>query len=83
MTIPSMSNREVQLNTLLRRALKENAALRCRLAHLTAQHIWAEGGSFGQIEREVKEFGYRLVKADAYAPRLVPIEEAPQPQGTT
>lgn len=57
------------------RLRRDNANLRRRLAHLTACYLYSEGSGFGVIDREIREFGFRLVKADAYDPRIVPVEE--------
>ena len=52
----------------------ENALLRKKLAHLTAQYVWAEGGSYAKVNEEIKQYGYRLQKMDGvYDPRIVPI----------
>lgn len=53
---------------------QENAMLLRKLAHLTAQYVWAEGGSYGRINEEIRQYGYRLQRMDnAYDPRIVPI----------
>ncbi len=53
---------------------QENDALRRKLAHLTAQYVWAEGGSYAKVNEEIRQYGYRLQKMDgAYDPRIVPI----------
>lgn len=52
-----------------------NANLCRRLAHLTACHYHSEGKNFGFIDREIREFGFKLVKADCSDPRIVPVEE--------
>ena len=57
------------------RLRRDNANLRRRLAHLTACYAHSEGKNFWQIDREIREFGFRLVKTDAYDPRIVPVEE--------
>lgn len=55
---------------------RENAELRRRLAQLTAQYVWAEGGSFPKIQQEIAEFGFKLMKGtEGYTPRIVPLAD--------
>lgn len=66
--------RETRQKTEVETLRDENDALRRKLAHLTAQYIWAEGGSFAKINDEIRQYGYRLERMDgAYDPRIVPI----------
>lgn len=65
---PAMADTELD-------ALKlENYRLRKKLAHLTAQYVWSEGGSFAKVNQEICQYGFRLERMDgAYDPRIVPI----------
>lgn len=52
----------------------DNEMLRRKLAHITAQYIWAEGGSFARIDQEIRQYGYRLADMrNGQDPRIVPV----------
>jgi len=61
--------------TELERLRSENANLRRKLAMLTAQYIWTEGGSFASIDVQIRQYGYRLEKTtdSGKDPRIVPL----------
>lgn len=52
---------------------RQVAMLNRRLAHLTAVYEYSQGSNFFKINEQVKEFGYKVVKVDAYDPRLEPL----------
>lgn len=57
------------------RLRSENAVLRRKLANLTAQYIWAEGGSFAKIDQEIWQYGFRLDSSASSSrdPRIIPL----------
>lgn len=55
---------------------KDNANLRRRLAHVTAQHAYVQGANFATIDQQIREFGFRLDGLDGSAPRIVSLGEA-------
>lgn len=66
--------RETQSKCEITVLKEENEMLRRKLAHLTAQYIWTEGGSHAKIDSEIRQYGFRLAKMDnGYDPKIVPI----------
>lgn len=73
-TVTLYGNEAKALTAELDRLGKDNANLRRRLAHVTAQHSFVQGGGFGRIDQEIREFGFRLVDLDSNVPRIEPLE---------
>lgn len=60
----------------------ENMNLRRKLAMLTAQYVWTEGGSLAKINEQIREYGFRLQKMDSgHDPKIVPITKVADATG--
>lgn len=66
--------REVEPQSEVERLRIENRNLRRKLAHLTAQYVYTEGGSHAKIDQEIRQYGFRLASMkNGYDPIIVPI----------
>lgn len=67
-------NQVAEFVSEVERLRADNMALRRKLAHMTAQYVWAEGGSFSRIDEEIRQYGFRLESMDSASdPRIVPL----------